>query len=195
MLGEISFVIIREIIKRIIEYQLIDNLILINYRFKSLIINDQVCQEHYLLIRYPKLKINCDNLKEKINILNSKRYSRFFESGIKDRKYIIFARPSDNAFIIYFRYMHIPFAINRLEIRHIIRKIFDEKLLEDIENILIQENFFLSENRISKKILEKIEFHLFRSYILKEHDGKIILNFSVAIHFKLIYILYYINYK
>lgn len=91
--------------------------------------------------------------------------------------------------------MHIPFAINRLEIRHIIRKIFDEKLLEDIENILIQENFFLSENRISKKILEKIEFHLFRSYILKEHDGKIILNFSVAIHFKLIYILYYINYK
>ena len=153
MLGEISFVIIREIIKRIVEYKSIDNLINLNKRFKNLIINDKVCQKQYLYIRYPELKINCDNLKEKINVLNSKRYSYFFESGINEKqRTAVFARPSDGVFIIYHKSFFNPFIINKLEIGYIIKKILNKKL-ENMENVLIKENFFLFKHEISKKIL------------------------------------------
>ena len=176
MLGDLSFVIIREIIKRIDDYRSIDNLINLNYRFKNLIINDNICQEYYLKIRYYKLKIKSDNIKEIINVLNSKRYSRFFQSEINENQQnAIFARPSDDAFIIYYQYNYAPFIINTLEIRHIIRKIFDEKL-ENMEEILNRENFFLLEYRISKKFIEKIIPTRYSLWVRTLHDDKIKFN-------------------
>ena len=80
MLGDLPFVIIKEIIKRINDYNSINNLINLNKRFKSLIINDNICQECYLKIRYPKLDVNSHDLKELINALNSRFYCSKFDS-------------------------------------------------------------------------------------------------------------------
>ena len=107
MLGDISFVILREIIKRIIECESIDNLRFLNKRLNNFILNDLPCQERYFLLRYPKILLNLDsyNLGTLIKLLNSKKYSKFIETKIPlDKKETLFVNPQDDSFIVFTRY-------------------------------------------------------------------------------------------
>ena len=187
MLGELPFVIIREIIKRIIEYESIDNLIKLNKRFKNLIINDNVCQECYLKIRYPKLDTNSDNNpKELIIALNFRSYSSEFESGLKkEQNFAVFANPENDNFIIYYNHRNFgKFTISKFNLCDIIGNLRRENL-RNIEIILNKERFFLLEFELSLKIINEIfhpkepRLHLFDNHYMDGFpDNFINKNFS-----------------
>ena len=181
MLGDLLFVIIKEIIKRINDYRSIDNLIKLNKRFKLLIINDNICQEHYLKIRYPKLDTNSNNnnLKGLINALNFRSYSYKFDSKIKrehqEQKFVLFANPKNDNFIIYFRdwFTGFEFTVSDLNLCCIVDNLRKENL-KNIEIILNKEKFFLLEFELSRKIINKIFYNteprvpLFDNYFINE---------------------------
>ena len=146
MLDELPFVIIREIIKRIIEYESIDNLMKLNKRFKNLIINDKVCQEHYLFIKY-NLIIEKDHLKL-IRLLNSKSYSKYIrKESPKNDNFATFVRPKDDKFIIVYKHPQTDGSVKRTfkfsqnTVIPTLLKIIDEKI-EDFEDILMSNEFF-----------------------------------------------------
>ena len=150
MLGEISFVIIREIIKRIVECESIDNLIKINKKFRNLIINDRVCQEHYLKIKY-NLIMDKNDL-EAIRFLNSKSYSKYIGKGfVINNHFNIFVRPKDDKFVITHNRIYNRGITNRSLIR--VFKFSDESIfriilfsinknVENFEHILKSNGFF-----------------------------------------------------
>ena len=162
MLSDLPFIIIREIIKRIIEYESIDNLINLNKKLKFLIINDRVCQEHYLLLKY-NLIIDKEHLKL-IKLLNLKNYSKYIGKGFSSNNdFNIFVRPKDDKFIIirkyptFDRYVRRIFKFSETSMIPKILRIFDEKI-EDFENILITEGFFYLNLGINKFYFETIWF-------------------------------------
>ena len=161
MLGEISFVILREIIKRIIEFESIDNLIKLNKKFKKLIINDRVCQERYLFIKY-NLIIEKDHL-ELIKNLNSKSYSRYIGKGsVINNDFNIFVRPKDDSFIIEYESYDdgSPRIFNFCadSMISIIKNILDKKI-ENYEEILISKGFYYLNANIKKYFFSVIWNH------------------------------------
>ena len=157
MLGDLSFIILREIIKRIVDHESIDNLTKLNKKFKNLITNDRVCQERYVSVRYPNLKIilNTKNLKI---FLKPKFYLELLESEIKENQNsALFIRPSDDSFIIYinFEYNDInitDFMTNDETIVNIAQEVKCESL-QNIKNILFEKDFFLLNLNVTAYII------------------------------------------
>ena len=168
MLGDLSFVIIREIIKRTANYKSIDNLILINKRFKSFIINDRVCQEHYLKIKY-NLIIEKNHL-ELIKLLNSKSYSRYIGKGSVINKYFnIFVRPKDDNFIVEYKFYdkgsYRSFVFSENSMVPIISDILDKKI-KNYEELLLSKGFYYLNADIRQRFFTltcNYEFFLFNS--------------------------------
>lgn len=100
MLGNISLVILREIINKIDDYQSIINLKLINKRIFKLINNDIVIQRYYLKLKY-NLIINDEDLFSYIKLLDSKVYSKLIERRTfnKNRPFLL-VNPKDDTFIL-----------------------------------------------------------------------------------------------
>ena len=172
MLGDISFVILREIIKRIIEYESIDNLKLTNKRLNNFILNDLHCQEYYFSLRYPKIQINLDsyNLKELIKLLNSKKYSKFIETKIPlDYQDAVFVNPKNDSFIIISkdyltRHHDIKFYCTNIKMVKILIYINDN-YFNDFKRNFVLEKYFRSKNyfRLQFEIPEKYYKHHFYS--------------------------------
>lgn len=105
MLNELPLLIIREIVLRFDDFNLLVLFKLLNKRLNNFITRDEICQTVYLKLKY-RLKIDrsgqVKNLRFLINLLNSKKYSKFFKTGfVYDRKYIVFVRPTDDSFIVF----------------------------------------------------------------------------------------------
>ena len=158
MLGDLSFVILREIIKRIDEYESIDNLKFLNKRLNNFILNDLPCQERYFSLRYPKIKINLDsyNLGTLINLLNSKKYSKFIETKIPtDEEELVFVNPQNDSFIVFNRYYTASscnrnFHFTNFKMAKNLIKIVDN-YIDDFEDILLSKKYFRLELKIPMK--------------------------------------------
>ena len=145
MLGELSFVIIREIIKRIIEYESIDNLRFLNKKLNSLITNDRICQKYYFSLRYPKIKWLSDSkdLGYLMKLLNFKKYSKYLELKFTSNKEeLLFVRPHDDSFIIITKYYSKrKFYLSDEKMIPFIQYIIDNDL-ENFKDIFLSKGFF-----------------------------------------------------
>ena len=164
MLDKLSLVIIKEIIKRIIEYESIDNLIKLNKRFTNFIINDRICKERYLFIKY-NLIVEKDHLKL-IRLLNSKSYSKYVRKGSSTNdNFATFVRPKDDKFIIArdhnfaIKNFKKIFKFSERSMIPTILKILDEKI-EDVEYVLTLNDFFYLNVDIKELYFREMHSHI-----------------------------------
>ena len=104
MLGELPFIILRELFVRF-DGEIMFNFKFLNKRIFNFVVDDRVCQCVYLQKRF-NLSSFKHNLKELIGILDSKKYSRFFTQEkllYKTEGFLLYIRPYDNAMITIFK--------------------------------------------------------------------------------------------
>lgn len=76
-MNSLPFSILRELIVRFTDYKLIIKIKILNKRFYNFITNDNICQKRYLKLKYNLEPDKNMDLKEFINILDSKFLSAF----------------------------------------------------------------------------------------------------------------------
>ena len=130
MINEFPFLILREFIIRITNYESITNLRLVNKRSFKFINDDLVIQKYYLKLRY-NLKISRNtNFPKLIQLLDSKCYSKFIKQGYKiNSTEAIFVNPSNDYFVFCTR--------NNGQVKHVLL-LQDDPVARKIGNIFLQ---------------------------------------------------------
>lgn len=183
MINEFPFPILREFIIRIIDYESITNLKLVNKSLYKFIKDDVIIQEYYLKLRYNLKFSRNNNLPKLIKILDSKFYSKLIKQGLTITWInAVFVNPSDDSFILYMKFSTELKHVLLLENNPTAYKIADillQNKIESLEEIMFTEGYFLlsCEDFIFKNICD-VCGNIDQYKILQSRNGnKIALNF------------------
>ena len=166
MLSDLSSIILREIILRIINYESITNLKLTNKRLFKFINDDIVIKRYYLKLRY-NLILNDEDLLKYIKLLDSKIYSKFIQQRIFDKnKYCMFVNPQNDNFILWIgkNYGAILTISCSKSLKEIIFSLFQNSTKENIQNNLFLQGYITINSEISTLIKSGSNFGLYTSY-------------------------------